>query len=56
MINAIPYPLAIVILAFSVTVFIKNSILLNFAKIKPIAQWPDIGKTLFHLAEFIENW
>src|SRR3990172_13138321 len=35
LINGLLYPLTVVILALAVTVFIKNSVLMSFAKIKP---------------------
>lgn len=55
LINTIVYPIAVIILALSVTVFIKHSVLLRFAEIKPIIKWPQIGQTLYHLAQFIED-
>lgn len=54
--NAIIYPLTVVLLALGVTVFIKNSVLLSFAKIKPIAEWPSVGQSLFHIGQMTETW
>ncbi len=55
LIHAILYPLTVVCLALGVTVFIKNSVLNSFAKIKPITQWSSMGQSLFYLAEITQD-
>jgi type II secretory pathway component PulF len=56
LINALLYPLTVVLLALGVSVFIKNSVLISFAKIKPVAQWPSVGQTLFYIGEITQTW
>ena len=55
LIHAITYPIVVIILALGVTVFIKNSVLIRFAEIKPITQWPNVGQTLYQLAELTQT-
>ena len=50
------YPLMVVCVALVMLVVIKNSVLVNFAQIKPITQWPAIGQNLFQLANIIQYW
>ena len=54
-INSIAYPCAVIVLALAVTVFIKNSVLENFIKIKPIEQWPSVGRFLYDIALFAQH-
>ncbi|MCH9770087.1 MAG: type II secretion system F family protein [Gammaproteobacteria bacterium] len=49
------YPLVVIILAMVVTVFIHNSVLVNFAKIKPLATWPAIGQHLYALGSIFQQ-
>lgn len=56
LIKSLLYPLIVFILALVVVVFIKNYVLITFAQIKPISQWPDIGKNLYALGYVTEHW
>lgn len=56
LLNALVYPAVVLVVALIMVVFIKNSVLETFAKIKPIIQWPDIGQSLYHLATLTQNW
>lgn len=49
------YPMIVLILAMLMLVIIKNTVLTNFATIKPIAEWPNQGASLYYLAIFIER-
>lgn len=55
LLNSITYPLTVLLLALGVTVFIKSTVLTNFAAIKPFSQWPDIGQNLYRLGEIIQD-
>lgn len=55
-IGSILYPLSVVIMGLIVAVFVKHSVFVNFAQIKPISQWPANGQTLLAVATFFENW
>lgn len=48
------YPLLVFSLAAVMLVVIKQSVLMNFASIKPVAQWPITGRHLFYLASIIQ--
>ncbi len=54
--SAVMYPVFIVVLALVMIVFIKDSVLENFADIKSTVLWPVVGQDLFGLASFFENW
>lgn len=53
---SLAYPLAVVVMGLVVAVFIKHSIFVNFADIKPVSTWPADGQVLYHLATFLESW
>lgn len=53
---SITYPMLVLILALIMVVIIKNTVLENFASIKPLTQWPAAGLSLYRFAQFIEYW
>ncbi len=53
--TSVLYPLSVVVLALGMTVFIKNSVLNSFIDIKPLADWPPVGKTLYRIGSTIES-
>ncbi len=55
-VNSLIYPSCVIVLALIVVVFIKNSVLLNFAQIKPVYLWPETGRNLYFLAVLVERW
>ncbi|OGT38247.1 MAG: hypothetical protein A3F12_07295 [Gammaproteobacteria bacterium RIFCSPHIGHO2_12_FULL_38_14] len=55
-VGALSYPLFVIILACGVIVYLKNSVFIQFESIKPIDQWPDSGRRLVSLANFVESW
>lgn len=55
LITSLTYPAIVVCLAMIVAVFVNHSVFDSFAAIRPIAQWPDNGKTAVALATFIQN-
>lgn len=55
-INSLVYPSCVIVLALIVVVFIKNSVLVDFAKIKPVYSWPETGRNLYFFAVLIERW
>ena len=52
--SALLYPTLVVLAALVVVVFVKVSVLEQFQKIKPMAQWPDVGRDLFLLASWLQ--
>ena len=56
LINSILYPITVIILGLGVAVFIRHSVFVNFAQIKPISEWPDNGQFLVNLAGFLQVW
>lgn len=54
--NSLTYPLVVILLGLSVLVYINNSIFTQFMAIKPLAQWPEQGRTLVALATFVQYW
>lgn len=53
-IQQLAYPLLVFSLAAVMLVVIKQSVLMNFASIKPVTQWPMTGRHLFYLASIIQ--
>lgn len=50
------YPVLILVAAFLMMIFIRHSVLDNFAAIRPIAEWPNIGKSLYRIEFLVERW
>lgn len=55
-IQSMLYPCVVIVLALVMSVVIKNSVLTDFAHIKPVGLWPSVGQELFSLANFVEYW
>lgn len=55
-ISAILYPVVVIIAACAVTVFLKHSVLSQFAQIEPVAFWPENGRIVMAAATFLQNW
>lgn len=55
-VGAMTYPLLVIIVACIVIIFLKNSVFVQFALIKPIDQWPASGRQLVSLAGLIQDW
>jgi type II secretory pathway component PulF len=48
------YPLSVVVLALGISVFVKDSVLSGFLKIKPeLEQWPAQGRFLYHIGTLV---
>lgn len=56
LLGSLLYPMAVLLLAFVVTVFIRNSVFVNFTQIRPLDEWPTSGKLLYHWATFLQDW
>ena len=53
---AVTYPTLVLIVASILIVFLNLKVLPEFRDIKPESQWPDAGRTLVSMANFIESW
>ncbi len=55
-VNSTLYPFVIFASSLVMLVFIKSSVLTNFADIKPVSTWPGVGQNLYYTASFLDNW
>ncbi len=55
-VGAIVYPLVVLIAGCLVIIYINNSIFIDFKAIKPVTEWPTVGRALISLANFIQYW
>lgn len=55
LISTSAYPLAVLGAGLLVCVYVKNSVLKNFADIRPVETWPENGRSLYHFASMIEQ-
>lgn len=55
-ITGLLYPVTVLVASLTMIIFIKNSVLVNFADIKPVADWPGIGQTIYHVGDFMQHW
>lgn len=55
-ISALTYPLVVILAGCFIMVYLNHSIISDFADIKPINQWPSIGRALIVVADFIQFW
>lgn len=54
--SSLTYPLVVIIAGCCVLIYLNHSVFVQFASIKPIAQWPENGQKLVGLANFLQNW
>ena len=55
-INSMLYPVIVFLLSLVMTVIIKDTVLTNFASIKPVSQWPSVGQNLFQIGSIVQVW
>lgn len=55
-IGAMAYPIFVILIACGVIVYLKSSVFVQFALIKPISEWPSSGQRLVELGGFIQKW
>lgn len=55
-IGAISYPIAVIIMACGIIIYLNNSVFDQFKAIKPIEEWPDAGRQLLAVADIIQGW
>lgn len=53
---SIMYPLVVICAACGVAIYLNHSVFPQFASIKPIEEWPEIGVALVAFANFIQLW
>lgn len=53
--SALLYPALVLVVALGVVVFVKVSVLEQFALIKPLRDWPEIGRNLYVLATGLQH-
>jgi toxin co-regulated pilus biosynthesis protein E len=53
---AMSYPLMVIIMACAVIVYLDKTVFVQFQAIKPMDQWPQSGRDLINVANFIEVW
>lgn len=54
--NQLTCPIIVILLAFIVSIVIKETVLKNFSTVIAMNAWPMSGKTLFYFASFVEGW
>lgn len=54
-ISSMTYPLMVIIIGLLVAIYIRQSVFTSFAAIKPIAQWPENGRWLINIADFVQH-
>jgi type II secretory pathway component PulF len=54
--GAIAYPMIVIIMGCAIVLYLKGGVFEQFKQIKPISQWPDAGKQLLALADFIQSY
>ncbi|MDR3478166.1 MAG: type II secretion system F family protein [Gammaproteobacteria bacterium] len=56
LIGAVAYPLLVIIMACAIILYLNGSVFVQFKAIKPVAQWPEAGRTLLSVAGLIQSW
>ncbi len=54
--GSVLYPLSVIVMGIIVSIFVKHSVFVNFAQIKPANLWPSNGQTLLAVSTFFEDW
>lgn len=55
-IGAVSYPLIVIIMGCIIILYLDRSVFTQFKAIKPVDQWPDAGRQLLELAQFIRRY
>lgn len=55
-VSAVAYPLLVIVIACAVIVYLNTSVFIQFRNIKPIEQWPEAGRQLVAIANFVQGW
>lgn len=53
---SLTYPVVVLITGVGVMIYLKQSVFVQFEKIKPLSEWPEDGQRLMVMATFFENW
>lgn len=56
LISNMTYPLVVLAIGVGVLMYIKTSVFVQFAEIKPVSSWPPIGQRLNAIGGFIQHW
>lgn len=56
LIDAMAYPLVVLLAGLGLAVFLNNSIFKDFAAIQPIEHWPINGQMAYHFASFVQHF
>jgi len=54
--GAIAYPMLVIAMGCIIIIYLNDSVFVQFRAIKPESEWPDAGKRLVGVAEFIKGW
>lgn len=55
-IKAMAYPMVVIVMACAIIVYLNNGVFVQFKEIKPIAEWPQAGRDLVNIGNFIQYW
>jgi type II secretory pathway component PulF len=55
-IGAVSYPLIVILMACAIISYLNTSVFTQFRAVKPIEEWPEAGRQLVAVANFIKNW
>lgn len=55
-VGQVTYPLIVIVMGCAIVLYLKSGVFEQFKAIKPIALWPDAGRTLLSLGEFIQSY
>lgn len=56
LLTAISYPLIVIAIASGITLYLDQSVFVQFKAIKPISEWPEAGVTFLKVAALIKYW
>jgi type II secretory pathway component PulF len=55
-VSAVAYPVLVMIMACAIMLYLNASVFTQFAEIKPMDKWPQAGRDLVGIANFIQSW
>lgn len=55
-VGQVTYPMIVIVMGCCIVLYLKGGVFEQFKAIKPVALWPDAGRTLLSLAEFIQSY
>lgn len=56
LIGSLTYPIIVLVVGIAVLLYFSQNVIPQFASIKPVSEWPEVGQQLVAVSSFIQHW